>query len=86
MKFDGDKPSTHARRKLFREHTNADRQWDHLVIPGNAIADVLFEPLGQLGGEIEDGNRALDDLLRSISDASRIADVSPDNNGNRTIN
>jgi len=48
MTLEGEIPITHERRKLFKD-VSADRQWDHLVIPGNAITNVLFEPLGKSG-------------------------------------
>lgn len=67
MKLEGEKPTTHERRKLFRDE--GSRTWAHLVIPGAQIANVLFEPLGGLTRETEE-IEALDQALQGLVAAS----------------
>jgi NADH:ubiquinone oxidoreductase subunit 5 (subunit L)/multisubunit Na+/H+ antiporter MnhA subunit len=68
MKLGGKKPTTHERRKLFSDF--ADREWEHLVIPGNSITNVLFEPLGKFV-EMQRGAEALEAALTAEARAER---------------
>jgi hypothetical protein len=77
MKLEGDKPTTHQRRKLFRD--DGPRQWAHLVIPGAQIANVLFEPLGSITRG-EDELKALEQALKSL-DALMAEARNPDKTG-----
>jgi NADH:ubiquinone oxidoreductase subunit 5 (subunit L)/multisubunit Na+/H+ antiporter MnhA subunit len=42
MTFEGDRPTTTPREPIFRLPTQ--RQWEHLIIPGESIANILFDP------------------------------------------
>jgi len=48
MMLGGDKPSTGERSPLFRDEDDDAREWEHLVISGENIANVLFDPLGTI--------------------------------------
>lgn len=79
MKMEGDKPTTHERRKLFRD--DGSRQWAHLVIPGVQIANVLFEPLGSITrdvAEVETLDKALQGLIAATATATATPKANPD--------
>jgi hypothetical protein len=68
MAFGQDAPTTTARVPLFRVPDHAGRHWEHLVIPGSNIANVLFDPLGEVITETEGGTRALDAALAAAEE------------------
>jgi NADH:ubiquinone oxidoreductase subunit 5 (subunit L)/multisubunit Na+/H+ antiporter MnhA subunit len=64
MTIEGDAPTTTSRTPLFRTPDNATRRWEHLVISGENIANVLFDPIGHFKFQVgEKGQEALDKAL-----------------------
>jgi NADH:ubiquinone oxidoreductase subunit 5 (subunit L)/multisubunit Na+/H+ antiporter MnhA subunit len=66
MVFDPNAPTTTARVPLFRVPDHADRRWEHLVIQGSTIANVLFDPLGETIIQTDATQRALEEALAAL--------------------
>lgn len=66
MKFDGDCPTTGPREALFRIREPSARKWEHLVIDGKNISNILFDPsIGDIA-PTSTGATALDEALRAF--------------------
>lgn len=71
MAIEGAAPTTTHRTPLFRAaRDNSERPWEHLVISGSNIANVLFDPIGHIRFEgVEEGQKILDAALTAIEAA-----------------
>lgn len=47
MNIDGGEPTTTQQMPLFR-NTDGERRWEHLVLSGANISNVLFDPIGHV--------------------------------------
>lgn len=80
MLMDKDHPKTGDRQPLFRIEDGKSRKWEHLVIDGKSICNILFDPgVGYIDpstGTVE-LDEALDRLIDEITRPSPVPESQP---------
>jgi len=71
MKLEDDSPRTSKRESLFRVSNIGARRWEHLVIDGKYIANILFDPLGHIEQTDKGAARLEAELARQIAHLGR---------------
>jgi hypothetical protein len=81
MKFEDDAPTTSRQLQLFSSQSGRqDRTWEYLLIDGENVANILFDPSPQIVETTEGTDaltRALEDLRREVSVESSNSSASP---------
>jgi hypothetical protein len=82
MMFDGTEPTTSTQLELLGagQITRSTALWDHLLIDGSNIANILFDSSPEIG-ETGEGEQALDKALERI----RRSDSRPDGQAGATV-
>ena len=62
MNFEQDLPATSKPKAIFSASSPVKRQWDYLMIEGSNIANILFDPSGDIA-ETGAGTRKLDEAV-----------------------
>lgn len=74
MNIDGASPTTATRVPLFKSADGSLRDWEHLTISGDTIANVLFEPIGNV--RFRPDEAAEKELDEALAGAKTPADAS----------
>lgn len=64
MKFEGDSPTTGEQLPLFSPEAQPKRTWNYLIISGDKIANILFDPTPDIQ-QSPKGLQALDEALQN---------------------
>lgn len=67
MKFEGDSPTTGDQLPLFGSETQPKRTWNYLIIAGDKIANILFDPTP----EIQQSTKGLEALRAALENRPR---------------